>query len=384
MPASRPKSRRTYLDHNATSPLAKGVADAVAAALQLVGNPSSLHAEGRAAQSLMDVSRNAVAEALGASAADLVFTSGGTEANHLGFVGLARAADSGHIALPPTVHPSLWAAGQRESSTGTGGRVLTLPATTAGRLDLAALEQILGTSKPTLLGVSLANHELGCIEDMEAVSEICRGVGCLLFCDAVQGVGRLPIKNLVSQVDGLSISAHKIGGPKGVGAVWLRPGLVVEAPIGGGKQESGRRPGTQPLPLIAGFAAACSGLPARLADAPRQAELSAQLQAGVLALGARLHSTKDGLCNTTCLRFPGVAGELLVAALDLAGFAISTGAACSSGTTEASAVLLGIGLDQTEAREALRLSLGMETTADNIDALLEVLPSILERAKRFR
>ncbi len=381
MPASRPKSKRSYLDHNATSPIADGVAEAVVAALRLPGNPSSVHAEGQAAQSLMDSSRSQIATTLGVVAADLVFTSGGTEANHLGFLGLARAAEPGtqaRVALPPTVHPSLWACGQWLD------QVATLAVLESGQLDLNVLDQVLRTSQAKLLGISLANHELGCIEDLEAISEICRGAGCLLFCDAVQGLGRLPITHLPSWVDGLSISAHKIGGPKGVGALWLRPGLAVQALIGGGKQESGRRPGTQALPLIAGFAAACAELPNRLADAPRQAKLSAHLQAGLIALGATLHSTEHGLCNTTSLRFPGVSGELLVTSLDLAGFATSTGAACSSGTTEASPVLLGIGLKRTQALEAVRLSLGTQTQLADVNALLEVLPSILERAKRFR
>ncbi len=376
------KSTRSYFDYNATSPLAPGVLEAVLEALKVVGNPSSPHREGRRAQALLDSARETVAAAIGAEALDLVFTSGGTEANHLGLVGLARAVNRpGPVLLPPTVHPSLYAAG--EAAGAERGGMVTLRASTDGTLDLAAAEKVLASSKARVLALSLANHELGSVEDLAAVSGLCRSAGCLLFCDAVQGFGRLEVASLLPFVDGLSLSAHKIGGPKGVGALWLRPGPSVESLIGGGKQESGRRPGTQAVALIAGFAAACDTLPVRLADAPRQADLRDSLAMGLEELGAVLHSSSEGLCNTVLVRFPGVPGELLVTGLDLVGVAASTGAACSSGTTEASSVLLGIGLSKTEAMEALRLSIGPDTTAVEVQSLLQLMPPILERAKAF-
>lgn len=383
MSAPTQKSGRSYFDYNATSPLAAGVALAIANALQLPGNPSSLHQEGRKAQALLDASRETVAGVLGAGALDLVFTSGGTEANHLGLLGLARAASQpGAILVPPTVHPSLWAACQCAGAE-TGGTV-ALGVNADGRIDLAAARVAIERQDSAVLAFSLANHELGCLEDVQALAELCRAHGTLLFCDAVQALGRIPVASLIQSVDGVSLSAHKIGGPKGVGAVWLKPGPPVEALLGGGKQEAGRRPGTQAVALIAGFAAACEGIGARLQDVGRQRQLRNELQEGLKSLGAVLHSSEEGLCNTVHGRFPGVPGELLVTGLDLKGFAASTGAACSSGTTEPSTVLLGIGLTKSEALEALRLSIGPETRADEVQSLLEVLPPIIERAKRFR
>ena len=382
MSAHTHNSRRSYFDYNATSPLAEGVADAVVSALELPGNPSSLHAEGRRAQALLDASRETVAQVLSASALDVVFTSGGTEANHLGLLGLARAASApGHVLVPPTVHPSLWAAGQRAGIEGPG--LLAMPVHADGRVDLAAAKLLLANRDVAVMGVSLANHEIGCVEDIESLSKLCRDADCLLFCDAVQALGRIPVTSLIQYVDGLSLSAHKIGGPKGVGALWLRPGPALDALIGGGKQEAGRRPGTQALALIAGFAAACAHVEDRLADVPRQRLLRDQLQDGLGRLGAVFQSTEQGLCNTVSARFPGVPGEILVTGLDLAGVAASTGAACSSGTTAPSPVMLGIGLGKREALEALRLSIGPGIDDSDVKALLEVLPPILERAKRF-
>ena len=382
MSATTQNSTRRYFDYNATSPLASGVAEAISQALCESGNPSSLHREGRRAQALLDTARETVALAIGAGALDLVFTSGGTEANHLGLMGLSRiAAPGGPVLMPPTVHPSLWAAGQVAGAE--RGGLISLSVQRDGRLDLEALAETLSSSEARILGFSLANHELGAVEDVAAVSALCKAANCLLFCDAVQGLGRLDVSTLTTYVDGLSLSAHKIGGPKGVGALWLRPGPAVECLVGGGKQESGRRPGTQAVALIAGFAAACEVLPERLADVPRQMGLRDELAAGLEKLGGILHSTSAGLCNTVNARFRGVPGELLVTGLDLAGVAASTGAACSSGTTEASSVLLGIGLAESEAMEALRLSIGPGTTAGDVDALLAALPPILARAKRF-
>ncbi|MCP4446491.1 MAG: cysteine desulfurase [Myxococcales bacterium] len=380
MSASTQKSPRSYFDWNATAPLAPGVSEAVVAALTLPGNPSSNHREGRQAQALLDSSREAVADVLGAGTLDVVFTSGGTEANHLGLMGLARCG-KGAVLVSPAVHPSLLAAAWRAGTEGDG--CVLSPVHEDGRLVLSRAEALLSEHRPSVLGISMANHELGSVEDVEALSCLCQSAGCLLFCDAVQAVGRVPIETLVDLVDGLSMSAHKVGGPKGVGALWLRPGPAVESLVGGGRQEAGRRPGTQAVALIAGFAEACRSVAGRLADAPRQAVLRDRLAAGLEALGAILHSSGAGLCNTVNVRFPGVPGDLLVTGLDLAGFAISTGSACSSGTTEPSGVLTGIGLSKEQAMEAVRLSIGPTTQMEEVQSLLEVLGPILERAKRF-
>ena len=382
MSAKEPTPQRIYLDYNATSPLAPGVEGAVIEALQLDGNPSSPHQEGRSALRVLERSRLQLASTLGAEALDLVFTSGGTEANHLGLLGLARSVPTRRrVLLPPTLHPSLSAAGEHLQSL--GFTVDSLEVDGLGHIRLPGLQAQLDVGDVALVGFSLANHETGAIEDAASLGEMASAAGALVFCDAVQALGRVPIDVPGLGIHGLSISAHKIGGPKGVGALWLKPGPDLRPLVGGGKQEGGRRPGTQACGLISGFAAASMGLTARLADGPRQAILRSRTEEGLRDLGAELHSGEGGLCNTVLARFSGVAGDLLVSSLDLAGVAISTGAACSSGTTAPSENLLGIGLSESQALEAIRISLGPATRARDIDVLLELLPPILERAKRF-
>lgn len=379
---SLPHRERIYLDHNATSPLAEGVAEAVVAALSIGGNPNSPHAEGREARRLLESSRVQIARAVGAEALDLIFCSGGTEANHLGLVGLARSRESGgRVLLAPTLHPSLEAAGASLGERGIQVDALTVDE--RGRIEQLALERELGKGDVTLVAFSLANHETGVIEDAAAIVELAKAAGALVYCDAVQALGRIPLDLGALGLHGAALSAHKIGGPKGVGALWLKPGPDVRPLIGGGKQEGGRRPGTQACGLIAGFAAAVAGLGTRLADAERQAGLRRAAEEGLVSLGAALHSGPGGLCNTISGRFEGVAGDLLVSSLDLEGVAISTGAACSSGTTAASTNLLAMGLSEDQALESIRVSLGPTTSDLDIEVLLELLPAIVARARQF-
>ncbi len=382
MPATESKPPRIYLDYNASSPMAAGVGRAVADALLLPGNPSSPHAEGRRARALLEDSRLAVAEAIGSEPFDLVFCSGGTEANHLGLHGLAACHRAGsRVLLAPTLHPSLESAGQMLGARGI--EVDLLEVDRRGRLDLEALQRELDKRDVKLVAFSLANHETGVIEDAGKIAELTSAAGALTYCDAVQAWGRVPVSVRAMGLDGVSISAHKIGGPKGVGALWLRPGPDVRALIGGGQQENGLRPGTQACSLIAGFAEACRLLPERLESAADQAALRAATEESLVAMGADLVSGEGGLCNTICARFGGVPGDLVVSGLDLEGVAIATGAACSSGTTAASTNLLGMGLSEQQALEAIRISMGPQTRAQELKVLLEKLPTIIERARRF-
>ncbi len=382
MSESEPTPPRIYLDYNASSPLAPGVAEAVMAALALPGNPSSPHAEGRSARKLLEKSRLQIADLISADPLDLIFCSGGSEANHLGLIGLAKTRPLGkRVFLSPTLHPSLAAAGR--SLAGSGYSLETLAVDSRGRVQREALQIELAKGDVCLVAFGLANHETGAIEDAASLAEMAREAESLVFCDAVQALGRIPLNVEVLGVDGLAISAHKIGGPKGVGALWLRPGPDVRPLVGGGKQEAGRRPGTQASSLIAGFAAAGLQVGARLADAGRQSKLRNDAEEALSAMGAQLLSGEGGLCNTVCARFPGVAGDLIVSSLDLQGVAISTGAACSSGTTAASSNLLGMGLSEAQALEAFRVSMGPATSNSDVEVLLELLPSIIERARRF-
>ena len=379
---SSPRRERIYLDHNATSPLAEGVVEAVVAALSCGGNPNSPHAEGRGARRLLESSRLQIARSLGAEALDLVFCSGGTEANHLGLVGLARSGESeGRVLLAPTLHPSLEAAGASLSQRGI--QVDPLAVDERGRIDQLVLERELGKGDVKLVAFSLANHETGAIEDAAAIVDLAKTNGALVYCDAVQAWGRIPVDLGSLGFHGAAFSAHKIGGPKGVGVLWLKPGPDVRPLIGGGEQEGGRRPGTQACGLVAGFAAAVAGLENRLLDAERQRGLRRAAEEGLMSLGATLHSGPGGLCNTISARFEGVAGDLLVSSLDLEGVAISTGAACSSGTTEASTNLLAMGLNEEQALESIRISMGPTTREQDVEVLIEVLPAIVSRARKF-
>jgi len=332
---------RLYLDANATEPMRPEAIAAMAEALALPGNPSSVHAEGRAARRILEEAREAIAARFGARGRDLVFTSGGTEANALAIKGLSAGR---RVLLGATEHPAVLAAAGPEAE--------VIPVLADGTLDLAALETTLGAGGPALVAVMAANNETGVLHPMATIAELCRAHGALLHVDAVQMPGRLACS--LGPADSLALSAHKLGGPKGVGALLLRPGLNPAPVLTGGGQESGRRGGTEALPAIAGFAAAAvcpvpEGLTA-LRDA---------IEAGVKALAPEAIIAGFGahrLPNTTSLILPGVAAETQVIALDLAGVAVSAGAACSSGKVRQSHVLAAMGYG-AEAACAIRVSL---------------------------
>ncbi|MBL4637187.1 MAG: cysteine desulfurase [Kofleriaceae bacterium] len=362
----------------------QGVHGVILDALTTTGNPSSPHAEGRASRQWIEQARRIVAKVLSAAALDVVFCSGGTEANHLGLLGLARAVseERRQILIPSTVHPSLWAAGQALQDRGFS--LKSLPVDPAGRIDIARASELLANQRTAAVAFSLVNHELGTVVDYEAVVKLAHDAGALVFCDAVQALGRMPLSVATIGADAISVSAHKIGGPKGVGALWIRPGIDLLPIIGGGKQESGRRPGTQATALIAGFGAAASAVQEGLGDSDRQRRICAYLAEEIAGLGGRLLSSdKEGVCNTICVHFPGIPGDLLVSSFDLVGIAISTGAACSSGTNLPSTVLMAVGLGEDEALECIRVSVGRGTTQADAERFVGELPVILARAKQF-
>lgn len=388
---SEPKApkRRIYLDFNASSPPSADVAKAVAEALVLGGNPSSSHKEGREARARLEQGRQALAAVLSVEALDLVFCSGGTEANHLGLAGLARARRSvdearRRVLLPGSVHPSLLEVGKSLSKEGFVFE--SVPVDSHGRVDVVALAERLDPESVAVLGFSLVNHELGSLDQAQGLARLASAGDFYLFCDAVQGLGKISIDIVALGVHALSISAHKIGGPQGIGALWLRPGPDVRALFGGGKQEGSRRPGTQAVALVAGLEAALGQVDSQKEHRARLAPLWHKLREGLVELGAIVHSDSDlakTLSSTLSARFPGIPGDVLVSSLDLAGIAISTGAACSSGTVTPSTGLLAIGLNPTTAMEAIRVSMGPSTQDQDIEALLKVLPAIVARAKRF-
>jgi cysteine desulfurase len=374
---------RVYLDHNATAPLRPEVRDVVADALARVGNPSSAHREGAAARRLVEDARAAVAALVGAAPAEIVFTAGATEANNLVLRGAGRRR--ARIVVTAVEHASVR---EPARALAAGGRALVVvPVDPAGRPGVAEVADAVGAGD-ALASIGLANGELGCVAPVAAIAEALRGRDVTLHTDAAQAVGRVPVDVRALGVDLLSFSAHKLGGPMGVGALWVRPGVDLVPDVHGGPQERGRRAGTENVPGIAGFGAAARLARGDLADAPRQAALRERLWAGIRT--AAPDAVRNGpagepaLPNTLNVTLPGVAGESLLVRLDLEGVAASLGSACAAGAPEPSHVLRAIGREPEAARSGLRLSLGPTTTADEIERAVAVIAAAVARIRTGR
>ncbi len=369
---------RIYLDFNATAPLGARVRAAMTRAMADPGNPSSIHAEGRRARDHVERARDQVARLVGRPREQVVFTSGGTEGNALGVLGLAAVAEwrgLPHVVAAAAIdHPSL--RGAVTALVARGWQLRPIGVTGAGALDIDAIAGV------GLVAIAAVNHELGTIAD-PGVTAAARATGALVHVDAVQAAGKLAVAAI--EADALVVSAHKLGGPQGVGAVAFAPGCDDGLPlIDAGHQERGRRPGTENTLGIVGFSAAAED--ADPAAWPAVAALGDRLEAGLGALaGVRIHGAgSPRVGGTVNAGFEGARGESIVIALDLAGIAASTGAACTSGSVQPSPVLLGLGLSADRAREAVRFSLGRSTTAAEIDSVLERLPAIVARARAHR
>jgi cysteine desulfurase len=359
-----------YFDANATETLRPAARAALLAALAVTGNPSSVHAAGRAARRLLEDSRDAVAARLGGQAADLVFTSGGTEANALAIHGLGAGR---RVLAGATEHDAVRAAAPRAG---------IIPVEASGVADLAALEQALASGPPALVCLMYANNETGVLHPIAAAASLCRHYGALLHVDAVQAAGRLGTDSRPAAwgADSVAVSSHKLGGPMGAGALLLCSEAAQDiAPlIAGGGQERGRRGGTQALPTIAGFAAACQVA----YDSQRIAALRDRAEAMAVACGARVVGARaPRLPNTTCLALPGAAAVTQVIALDLAGIAVSAGAACSSGKVARSHVLDAMGLGAL-AGQAIRVSLPWDATEAGVDSFAAAYRAMAERLAR--
>ncbi|MBL8658993.1 MAG: cysteine desulfurase [Rhodospirillales bacterium] len=354
-----------YLDHNATTPLRPEAAAAVAAAQGVVGNPSSVHGFGRAARRVIEDAREQVAALVAAPPASVIFTSGGTEANTLALHGTERR----RVLVSAVEHASvLEVAADAER----------IPVDRDGVVDLDALAAVLVMNeRPALVSVMLANNETGVIQPVAAVAEVAARHGALVHCDAVQAAGKIRVDPAALGVHLLSLSAHKLGGPPGVGALIVN-GTDVEAQLVGGGQERRRRAGTENIAGIAGFGAAAAAVgveAAQRAAAARTKALRGRLEAGVMAAtpSARvIAADAERLVNTVCILTPGVPAETLVMALDLAGVAVSAGSACSSGKVAGSHVLRAMGLGEHLARQAVRVSLGWTTTEREIDDFVTI------------
>jgi len=382
-------SERVYLDWNATTPLRPEARAAMAATFDLAGNPSSIHLEGRAARKLVEDARHQVAAALGAEARNVVFTSGGTEANVLalqpGLVssGLASSgparssfANAGgeplrRLIVSAIEHVSVLSGGQFFPRDG----IEFAPVTPDGVVDLDRLRAMLSGQPPALVSLMLANNETGVIQPIGAVADIVHEAGGLLHVDAVQALGKIPIDVGALGVDLISVSAHKLGGPKGVGAVVLARDLPTFAPLlRGGGQERNRRAGTENVAGIAGFGAAiAAACPALVSEMNRLSELRNRLETGLASLAnVTVFGTQaPRLPNTTLFATPGVKAETAVIAFDLEGVAVSSGSACSSGKVTPSHVLKAMQVRSELVRGAIRLSSGYLTSEADIERCLE-------------
>jgi cysteine desulfurase len=364
---------RIYLDWNATTPLRREAREAMAAAWDLQGNPSSVHAEGRQARRLVEDARASISGAVGALPRNVIFTSGGTEANALALTpGVRRgsALPVKRLAVSAIEHASVLAGGRFPTDA-----IGTIAVTRSGVVDLDRLRATLEGGPPALVSVMLANNETGAVQPVEEAAEIVHAAGGSLHVDSIQAFGKIPFDINKMKTDLVTLSAHKIGGPKGVGAVVLADGLVgFEPQLRGGGQELGRRAGTENVAGIAGFGAAAKAAMAALeSDAIRLEGLRNRLESGLRQTPGAIVFSDDArrLPNTTLFTVPGLRAETAVIGFDLAGIAVSSGSACSSGKVQPSHVLEAMGFGPELAQGAVRLSLGWSTSEADIDRCLE-------------
>ncbi len=356
-------SERTYLDHNASMPLRQEARAAMADALDVMGNPSSVHGEGRRVRGLVEAAREQVAHLVNAKPSEVVFTSGATEANNW-----VLAAGWQVIAVAEIEHDSVL--GPARAS---GADLIALPVSKDGVAGINAIADTLAPRPGMLLTLMVANNETGVVQPVAEAAALAREHGVLVHTDAVQGSGRIPVDFAALGVDAMSLSAHKMGGPRGVGALVIRDGVTLPALIKGGGQERRRRGGTENVSGIAGFGAAAEAATSDHAAAERMAALRMKLESGVLRATPNaviVGKDVDRIANTSCIVVPGKSAETLVIKLDLQGIAVSAGAACSSGKVGSSHVLEAMNFAPELARAAIRVSLGPQTQDKDIAAFL--------------
>lgn len=377
---------RIYLDHNATTPLDPLVADRVTQALREVwGNASSVHHFGQQAKATLDEARGSVASLLGAEASEIVFTAGGTESDNLAIRGAAEALEPGgrrHLITSAIEHEAVL--NTMKALAKRGWRVTTLPVDASGIVSADRLREAI-TDDTALVSVMHANNEIGTIQPVAELAAIAHEHGALFHTDAVQSAGKVPLDVHALGVDMASIAGHKFYGPKGTGALWLKRGVRLVPPTSGGRQERNRRAGTENVPALAGFGVAADVARRKLAgEGERLTALRDRLEAGILASVAgseRNGAASPRVPNTANLSIARVESESLLIGLDLAGIAVSSGSACSSGTLEPSHVLKAMGLSHGRTLGSIRFSLGASNTDAEIDRVLEVLPPLVEKLR---
>jgi cysteine desulfurase len=376
---------RIYLDHNATSPLRPESREEMVAALDhRFANPSSLHEEGRAARALVEIARERVAALVSVSKKEVVFTSGGSEAISAAVRGVCDRAPAGlrRIVVGCTEHSAVLEAARLAERQ--GFETVRVGCDRDGRIDSA--EFLRAVDRGTALAaLQWANNETGVVQPVDEVGRGCRANGVAFLVDAVQAAGKVTLDPQRAYADLMAISSHKLGGPPGTGALLVREGIALSPLVCGGAQEMRRRGGTEALAAIAGFGAAARAALARL---PRETERLLRMRAKLETRLRRRYSeirfhgqAAPRLPNTVNFALPGISGETLAIALDLAGVAVSTGSACASGAVEPSHVIRAMGYDEAEARGAVRLSLGWNTAAEEVDRFLELLPRVVEQVR---
>ncbi len=381
---------RAYFDHNATTPPDPAVIEAVARALREdFGNASSVHHFGQRAKALLDEARTLVGQLIGAEPAEIVFTSGGTESDNLALRGAAEAAE--FVNAPTGRRHIITTSIEHEAVLNTvkavvkrGWTATLLPVDSTGIVAPASLAAVI-TRETAIVSVMHANNEIGTIQPIADLAAIAHEHGALFHTDAVQSVGKIPVDVRLLGVDLLSLSAHKFNGPKGAGALWIRRGTRLVSTMTGGKHERNRRGGTENVPGIAGLGVAAQLARGKLAaEAARLAALRDRLEDGILQSvpGTIVNGTRAArVPNTANISFDGVEAESLLIALDLEGFAVSTGSACSSGTLEPSHVLRAMNLPSHRTQNSIRFSLGARNTDAEVDALLAKLPAVVGKLR---
>jgi len=377
---------RIYLDHNATTPLDPLAADRMVQAMRDVwGNASSVHHFGQQAKAALDQARGQVASLIGADASEVVFTAGGTESDNIAIRGAADALEvSGrtHLVVSAIEHEAVLNTAKALAKR--GWRVTLVPVDASGIVSIDRLRDAV-TDDTALVSVMHANNEIGTIQPIAALAAIAHERGALFHTDAVQSAGKIGIDVRALGVDLLTIAGHKFYGPKGTGALWVRRGVRLITPITGGRQERSRRAGTENVPALVGFGVAAE-LTARktIDDQPRLAALRDRLEAGILASVSgteRNGAAAPRVANTTNISIDRIEAESILIGLDLAGIAVSSGSACSSGTLEPSHVLKAMGLPHHRTLGSIRFSFGTSNTDADVDRVLAVLPPLVEKLR---
>jgi cysteine desulfurase len=377
---------RVYFDHNATTPVDTLVVERMTRVLaDEFGNASSIHRFGQRAKAILDEARSAVADLIKADPSEVVFTSGGTEADNFAIRGVAEALEPTgrrHVVASAIEHEAVL--NTFKALARRGWTTTLLPVDASGIVAPAALEAAL-TDKTALVSVMHANNEIGTIQPIAELASIAHARGALFHTDAVQSVAKIPVDVRALGVDLLSLSAHKFNGPKGAGALWIKRGTRITATMTGGKHERNRRAGTENVPAIAGLGVAATLASGKLtAESQRVSVLRDRLEREILARVPQtaVNGAADRrVPNTTNISFEGVEAESLLIALDLEGIAVSTGSACSSGTLEPSHVLRAMGLATHRTQNSIRMSLGAGNVDAEIDYLLEKLPKVVDKLR---